>query len=67
MQGNEFWAEHSTVFPQLFNLYKKFSSIQLTNASVKRLISQANLVYDNLSASIDPETVFAKLTLKTCS
>ena len=67
MQGDEFWAVHSTAFPQLFNLYKKLSSIQLTNASVERLFSQANLVYDNLSGSMDPETVFAKLTLKTSS
>ena len=67
MQGEEFWAVHSTAFPQLFDLYKKFLSIQLTNESIERLFSQANLVYDNKSASMDPKTVFAKLTLKTCS
>ena len=62
--GDQFWSTHSNVFPELFALYRKLLPIQLTNASVERLFSQANLVYDNLSGSLDPETIFSKLVLK---
>lgn len=64
LTGEDFWNSHENEFPNLFKIYSKLKSIQSTSASVERLFSLAKLVYDDLAANIDVETIFYKLVLK---
>lgn len=60
-RGSEFWESNKSDMPQLFKIFSKLRSIQPTSASVERLFSQAKLVYNDLSAKMDPETIFYNL------
>lgn len=62
--GSSFWKNNYTQHPELFQIWNKLSSIQPTSASIERLFSSAKLVYDDLSARMDPETIFSKLVSK---
>lgn len=64
LTGTEFWSAHKLEFPNLFRIYTKLRCIQPTSASVERLFSTAKLVFDDLAANMDVDTLFYNLILK---
>ena len=59
--GQNFWRANKDQYKELFDIYCKLSSIQATSASIERLFSLANLIFNDLSASMDTETIFYRL------
>ena len=64
LTGPLFWEANGKTFKNLNKLYRRFKPVQYTNASIERLFSQANLVFDDLAASTDTEMITSRLLLK---
>lgn len=64
LTGIEFWKSHQKEFPSLYAIFCQLKSIQASSASVERLFSLANLIFDDLSAKMDEETILHNLVLK---
>lgn len=63
LTGSNFWKLNKNNFKNLYKLYKRLRPIQFTNACIERLFSRANLVFDDLSASMDTEMILARLII----
>ena len=61
LTGQKFWDANQQDMPNLYRIQKQTGAMQLTSASIERLFSQAKLVYNDLAAQMDPETLFFNL------
>ena len=61
LSGDQFWNSNCEVFKGLHKIYCSLRSVQLTSASIERLFSKANLVFDDLAANTDTETILYNL------
>ena len=61
LNGQQFWEANKFDMPNLYRIYKQSGAVQLSSGSIERLFSQAKLVYNDLAAQMEPETIFFNL------
>lgn len=61
LSGDQFWDSNREVFKGLYKIYSSLRSVQLTSASIERIFSKANLVFDDLAANMETNTILYNL------